>query len=51
MAAYGLIPSDVTTLLAEQNIEAAPGQLGESGDQSFQYALKYKGRLQSTQEF
>ncbi|WP_339834656.1 efflux RND transporter permease subunit [uncultured Flavobacterium sp.] len=51
MAAYGLIPSDVSTLLAEQNIEAAPGQLGESGDQSFQYALKYKGRLQSTEEF
>ena len=51
MAAYGLIPSDITTLLAEQNIEAAPGQLGESGNQSFQYSLKYKGRLQSTQEF
>lgn len=51
MAAYGLVPSDVSALLAEQNIEAAPGQLGESGDQSFQYALKYKGRLQSTEEF
>lgn len=51
MAAYGLVPSDVMALLAEQNIEAAPGQLGESGDQSFQYALKYKGRLQSTEEF
>ncbi|MVO09665.1 efflux RND transporter permease subunit [Flavobacterium sp. TP390] len=51
MAAYGLVPSDVTSLLAEQNIEAAPGQLGESADQSFQYTLKYKGRLQSTKEF
>jgi hydrophobic/amphiphilic exporter-1 (mainly G- bacteria), HAE1 family len=51
MASYGLVPSDVTALLAEQNIEAAPGQLGESGNQSFQYALKYKGRLQSTEEF
>uniref|UniRef100_UPI00404ACCB2 efflux RND transporter permease subunit n=1 Tax=Flavobacterium sp. TaxID=239 RepID=UPI00404ACCB2 len=51
MAAYGLVPSDITNLLAEQNIEAAPGQLGESGNQSFQYALKYKGRLQSTEEF
>lgn len=51
MATYGLVPSDVTALLAEQNIEAAPGQLGESGDQSFQYTLKYKGRLQSTEEF
>lgn len=51
MATYGLVPSDVTSLLAEQNIEAAPGQLGESADQSFQYTLKYKGRLQSTKEF
>ncbi|KIX21183.1 multidrug transporter AcrB [Flavobacterium sp. 316] len=51
MASYGLVPSDVTALLAEQNIEAAPGQLGESGDQSFQYTLKYKGRLQTTNEF
>ncbi|MFA9189420.1 efflux RND transporter permease subunit [Flavobacterium sp. FBOR7N2.3] len=51
MGAYGLVPSDITALLADQNIEAAPGQLGESGDQSFQYTLKYKGRLQSTEEF
>lgn len=51
MGAYGLVPSDITALLAEQNIEAAPGQLGESADQSFQYVLKYKGRLQSTKEF
>lgn len=51
MAAYGLVPSDVTALLADQNIEAAPGQLGESGQQSFQYVLKYKGRLQDEAEF
>lgn len=51
MASYSLVPSDITALLAEQNIEAAPGQLGESGDQTFQYALKYKGRLKSTKEF
>lgn len=51
MGAYGLIPADISALLAEQNIEAAPGQLGENSDQSFQYTLKYKGRLQSTEEF
>lgn len=51
MASYGLVPSDVMALLSEQNIEAAPGQFGESGDQSFQYTLKYKGRLQSVEEF
>ena len=51
MGAYGLVPTDITALLAEQNIDAAPGQLGESGNQSFQYALKYKGRLQNIKEF
>ncbi|MFD2570435.1 efflux RND transporter permease subunit [Spirosoma soli] len=51
MAAYKLVPSDVTVLLAEQNIEAAPGKFGENSDQSFQYIMKYKGRLQDTTEF
>ena len=36
MAQYMLMPTDVISALAEQNIEAAPGQFGESGDQSFQ---------------
>ena len=51
MAQYKLMPSDVTAALAEQNIEAAPGQLGEQGNQSFQYVLKYKGRLSDPNEF
>jgi len=51
MASYGLIPSDVHAALAEQNIEAAPGQFGAEGKQSFQYVIKYKGRLADTKEF
>jgi len=51
MAQYGLMPTDVTAALAEQNIEAAPGQFGESGDQSFQYMMKYKGRLSEVKDF
>lgn len=51
MAQYKLMPSDITNALAEQNIEAAPGQFGEAGDQSFQYIMKYKGRLQTAEEF
>lgn len=51
MAQYHLMPSDITTVLDEQNIEAAPGQLGEQGNQSFQYVLKYKGRLETVEEF
>ena len=51
MAQYGLQPSDIAGVLAEQNIEAAPGAFGEQGDQSFQYIMKYKGRLATPEEF
>ena len=51
MAAYGLVPSDINMVLAEQNIEAAPGSLGDESDQSFRYTLKYKGRLTEIPEF
>ncbi|MFW0714984.1 efflux RND transporter permease subunit [Pedobacter sp. N23S346] len=51
MATYGLVPSDVNTALADQNVEAAPGQFGEQGDQAFQYTLKYTGRLKDEAQF
>ncbi|EGF58394.1 efflux RND transporter permease subunit [Bacteroides fluxus] len=51
MAQYKLVPNDIAGVLAEQNIEAAPGQFGERGDQSFQYTIRYKGRLQQPEEF
>ena len=51
MAQYKLIPNDVAAALAEQNIEAAPGQFGERGNQTFQYTIRYKGRLQQSEEF
>ncbi len=51
MAQYKLMPTDVSQALAEQNVEAAPGQFGEQGNQSFQYVMKYKGRLQTQEEF
>ncbi|WP_300666034.1 efflux RND transporter permease subunit [Fluviicola sp.] len=51
MASYGLVPDDVNRALAEQNIEAAPGQFGEQGAQSYQYTIKYKGRLKEDTEF
>ena len=51
MAQYGLMPADIAGILAEQNIEAAPGQFGDQGNQSFQYVLTYKGRLQTPEEF
>ena len=51
MASYGLVPSDISAALAEQNVEAAPGQFGEQGEQSFQYVIKYKGKLKDEAEF
>ena len=51
MASYGLVPDDINAALAEQNIEAAPGKLGENSNQSFQYVLKYKGRLKKPVEY
>jgi multidrug efflux pump subunit AcrB len=51
MAQYNLMPSDISAALAEQNVEAAPGAFGEQGKQSFQYTLKYKGRLSQPEEF
>ena len=51
MAQYKLIPADISEALAEQNIEAAPGQFGERSNQTFQYTIRYRGRLQTTEEF
>ena len=51
MAQYKLIPSDISGVLAEQNLEAAPGQFGERGNQTYQYTIRYKGRLQQIDEF
>lgn len=51
MAIYNLVPDDVTNALAEQNIEAAPGKVGENSNQSFEYVLKYKGRLEKPEEY
>ena len=51
MAQYKLIPDDVVAVLGEQNIEAATGSLGENSDQTFEYAMRYKGRLEKPEEF
>ncbi len=51
MAEHHLQPTDLSGILAEQNIEAAPGSLGERENQSFQYTLRYRGRLQTAEEF
>jgi len=51
MAEYKLMPSDISAVLAEQNIEAAPGNIGERENQTYQYTLRYKGRLSEVSDF
>ena len=51
MAEYHLMPTDISGILAEQNVEAAPGAIGERENQTFQYTLRYKGRLQEASQF
>lgn len=51
MASYKLSVQEVIGALQDQNIEAAPGELGQNSDQTFQYTLKYTGRLKSEEQF
>ena len=51
MKQYNLMPSDISGVLAEQNIEAAPGTFGERSNVAYEYAMRYTGRLKSAEEF
>lgn len=51
MAQYSLVPSDVTSALGDQNVEAATGTLGEDSENTYQYTLKYRGRYETAEEF
>ena len=51
MASHGLLPEDVIAALQEQNIEAAPGKIGENSREAVQYALKFSGRLENPAQF
>ncbi|MGN1354937.1 MAG: efflux RND transporter permease subunit [Alloprevotella sp.] len=51
MAQYGLMPSDIAAVLAEQNIESPTGTLGAESDYTFQYVMKYRGRYEKEEDF
>lgn len=51
MAQYKLVPSDITAILDNQNIEAATGAFGENHDNTYQYTMKYRGRYSTPEEF
>ncbi|MCC7212179.1 MAG: efflux RND transporter permease subunit [Candidatus Brocadia sp.] len=54
MLAYNISTGDVLNALREQNVEAAPGTVGESSDksaQALQYVIKYTGRYNTEEQY
>ena len=51
MSKYGLVPSDISAVLAEQNLEAPTGTLGAESENTFRYVLKYRGRYENVTDY
>ena len=51
MSKYGLMPSDISAVLAEQNLEAPTGTLGAESENTFRYVLKYRGRYENVTDY
>jgi len=54
MTVYDVSAEDVITALRNQNVEAAPGKIGESSGrrpQSLQYVLRYTGKFTSKEQY
>lgn len=51
LAAYNLSAQEVLAAIREQNLEAAPGKFGEGSKASFEYVIKYKGKLNKNEEY
>ena len=51
LIANDLSPQDVLNAIKDQNLEAAPGRLGQSSPEVFEYVLKYKGKLSKNEDY
>jgi HAE1 family hydrophobic/amphiphilic exporter-1 len=51
MAAYKITPAEVMAAIQDKNLEAAPGKLGERSKETFEYVIKYKGKLTKPEEY
>lgn len=51
MASYNLTTKEVMGAIQDKNLEAAPGRFGESSKESFEYVIKYKGKLNNPGEY
>jgi hydrophobic/amphiphilic exporter-1 (mainly G- bacteria), HAE1 family len=54
MVAYSISTADIIQSLKQQNVEAAPGKIGESSGkkaQSLQYVIKYTGKYKTKEQY
>lgn len=51
LIANNLSPQDVLNAIRDQNLEAAPGRLGQNSREVFEYVLKYKGKLNKNEDY
>lgn len=51
LTSYNLTPQEVMAAIRDKNLEAAPGRFGESSKESFEYVIKYKGKLSKPDEY
>ncbi|MGH2622352.1 MAG: efflux RND transporter permease subunit, partial [Sphingobacterium sp.] len=51
MATYNLTPNEVMAAIQDKNLEAAPGKFGESSKESFEFIIKYKGKLNKADDY
>lgn len=51
MSTYNITPREVTAAIQDKNLEAAPGKFGESSTESFEYVIKYKGKLNKPTDY
>jgi HAE1 family hydrophobic/amphiphilic exporter-1 len=51
LASNNLSVQEVLAAIQDQNVEAAPGRFGEGSSASFEYILKYKGKLSQNKDY
>lgn len=51
LTANNLSATDVLNAIRDQNLEAAPGRFGQGSTASFEYILKYKGKLSQNTDY
>jgi len=51
LAGHGLTPQEVMGAIQDQSLEAAPGKFGENSKEALEYVIKYKGKLNTPDQF